>query len=138
MTDETNNNEEQQEGSLDRRKRLFPDYKKNRQRANKGRFAGLNDDQIRQKIAEEDAKRAKDAEEERLDQDPELNKQREDMKQGDFLQDPEFEFNETTDIRNSKGLYEQDNADKGFSAESIGRSIQAILSIPDMIDKRAV
>ena len=44
------------------------------------------------KIAEEDAQRAKDAEDERLDQDPELNKQREDMKQGDFLQDPE-EYN---------------------------------------------
>ena len=64
--------ENQQEGSLDRRKRLFPDYKKNRVR-NQGRFAGLNDDQIRQKIAEEDAQRAKDAEDERLDQDPELN-----------------------------------------------------------------
>jgi len=88
MNDEEEN---QQEGSLDRRKRLFPDYKKNRLR-NQGRFAGLNDDQIRQKIAEEDAQRAKDAEEERLDQDPELNKQREDMKQGDFLQDPE-EYN---------------------------------------------
>jgi hypothetical protein len=83
--------ENQQEGSLDRRKRLFPDYKKNRLR-NQGRFAGLNDDQIRQKIAEEDAQRAKDAEDERVDQDPELNKQREDMKQGDFLQDPE-EYN---------------------------------------------
>ena len=88
MNDEEEN---QQEGSLDRRKRLFPDYKKNRLR-NQRRFAGLNDDQIRQKIAEEDAQRAKDAEEERLDQDPELNKQREDMKQGDFLQDPE-EYN---------------------------------------------
>ena len=88
MNDEEEN---QQEGSLDRRKRLFPDYKKNRVR-NQGRFAGLNDDQIRQKIAEEDAQRAKDAEDERLDQDPELNKQREDMKQGDFLQDPE-EYN---------------------------------------------
>ncbi len=63
--------------------------------------------------------------------------QDEDMEQGDFLQDPEFEFNETTDIRNSHSLYEQDNADKGFSVESIGKSIQAILSIPDMIDKRA-
>ena len=88
MNDEEEN---QQEGSLDRRKRLFPDYKKNRVR-NQGRFAGLNDDQIRAKIAEEDAQRAKDAEDERLDQDPELNKQREDMKQGDFLQDPE-EYN---------------------------------------------
>ena len=88
MNDEEEN---QQEGSLDRRKRLFPDYKKNRVR-NQGRFAGLNDDQIRQKIAEEDAQRAKDAEDERLDQDPELNKQREDMKKGDFLQDPE-EYN---------------------------------------------
>lgn len=86
-----NDDENQQEGSLDRRKRLFPDYKKNRVR-NQGRFAGLNDDQIRAKIAEEDAQRAKDAEDERIDQDPELNKQREDMKQGDFLQDPE-EYN---------------------------------------------
>ena len=86
-----NDDENQQEGSLDRRKRLFPDYKKNRLR-NQGRFAGLNDDQIREKIAEEDKQRAKEDEERRKDQDPELNKQREDMKQGDFLQDPE-EYN---------------------------------------------
>ncbi len=80
------------------RKQLYPDYKANRRgiRRKKGRFEGLNDDQIRAKIAEEDAQRAKEAEEERLDQDPELNKQREDLRQGDYLQDPENPFNLNT------------------------------------------
>ena len=94
--EEEEEEEGQQEGTRDMRDRISDGtYKANRKKQNqlrRGRFAGLNDDQIRQKIAEEDAQRAKDAEDERLDQDPELNKQREDVKQGDFLQDPE-EYN---------------------------------------------
>ena len=73
------------------RKQIYPDYKGNRRgiRRKKGRFEGMTDDQIREVIAKEDAQRAKEAEEARLDQDPELNKQREDMRQGDYLEDPE-------------------------------------------------
>jgi len=83
------------EGKKNFRKVLYPDYKANRRgiRRKKSRFEGLTDDQIRAKIAEEDAQRAREAEEERLDQDPELNKQREDMRQGDYLEDPEQPFN---------------------------------------------
>ena len=73
------------------RKQLYPDYKANRKfrkvSKNKNRFKGMTDDQIRAKIAEEDAQRAKEAEETRLDQDPELNKQREDIKRGDYIDD---------------------------------------------------
>ena len=79
-------------GKVNFRKKLYPDYKANRKRRpvkGNNRFKGLTDDQIRAKIAEEDAQRAREAEEERLDQDPELNKQREDMRQGDYLEDPE-------------------------------------------------
>ena len=80
------------EGSKDYRKRIHPDYKKKRSRNNtKDRFKGLTDDQIRAKVQQEDAKRAQDAEDEKLDQDVELNKQREDMRQGDYLRDPEGE-----------------------------------------------
>ena len=61
-------------GKVNFRKKLYPDYKANRKRRpvkGNNRFKGLTDDQIRAKIAEEDAQRAKDAEETRLDQDPE-------------------------------------------------------------------
>ena len=81
-------------GKVNFRKQLYPPYKGTRTypKASNDRFKGLNEDQIRAKIAEEDAKRAREAEEERLDQDPELNKQLEDMRQGDYLQDPENPF----------------------------------------------
>ena len=80
------------EGTLTERRRIYPDYKVNRKRRpvkGNNRFKGLTDDQIRAKVAEEAAQRAREAEEERRDQDPELNKQREDMRQGDYLEDPE-------------------------------------------------
>jgi len=78
------------EGTRDYRKRISDgSYKNKPQAKGNDRFKGLTDDQIRAKIAAEDAERAKEAKETKLDQDPELNKQQEDMRQGDFLQDPE-------------------------------------------------
>tara|TARA_Y200000002_G_C22667225_1_gene658488 strand:- start:43 stop:2229 length:2187 start_codon:yes stop_codon:yes gene_type:complete len=50
------------------------------------------DDDIRKRIQAQDKKIAEERKQEQLDQDPELNKQREDMNQGDFLQDPEEGF----------------------------------------------
>ena len=50
------------------------------------------DDDIRKRIQAQDKKIAEERRQEQLDQDPELNKQREDMNQGDFLQDPEEGF----------------------------------------------
>ena len=50
------------------------------------------DDDIRKRIQAQDKKIAEERRQEQIDQDPELNKQREDMNQGDFLQDPEEGF----------------------------------------------
>ena len=55
------------EGTLTERRRIYPDYKVNRKRRpvkGNNRFRGLNDDQIRAKVAEEAAQRAREAEEE--------------------------------------------------------------------------
>ena len=82
----------EEEGSLDKRKRISKGTYKNNRRKLRGRFVGKSDEEIRQIIQAEDAKRAQEAEETKVDQDPELNKQREDMKQGDYLKDPETEF----------------------------------------------
>ena len=50
------------------------------------------DDDIRKRIQAQDKKIAEERRQEQIDQDPELNKQREDMNRGDFLQDPEEGF----------------------------------------------
>ena len=86
-------------GKVNFRKLIDPNYKANRkfpQTKGNNRFKGMTDDQIKEVIAKEDAQRAREAEEERLDQDPELNKQREDMRQGDYLEDPENPFDLNT------------------------------------------
>ena len=86
-------------GKKNFRKDLYPPYKGTRkfpQTKGNNRFKGMTDDQIKEVIAKEDAERFRKAEEERLDQDPELNKQREDMRQGDYLEDPENPFDLNT------------------------------------------
>ena len=77
------------EGSKDYRKRIHPNYKK---RTNpKNPYAGMTDEQQREAANKRQEELNKKREEERLDQDVELNKQREDMRQGDYLRDPEGE-----------------------------------------------
>ena len=76
------------EGSRDYRKRISGGSYKNPPNP-KNPYAGMTDQQQREAVAKNQEKLNKKREEERLDQDPELNKQREDMRRGDFLQDPE-------------------------------------------------
>lgn len=77
------------EGTRDFRDRISEgQYKANRKKQR--RFE--TDDDIRKRIQAQDEKIAEERKQEQLDQDPELNKQREDMNQGDFLQDPEEGF----------------------------------------------
>ena len=81
-----------EEGSLNRRKRISGGkYKANRKNKNNP-FAGMTDDEQRVEAIKRQAALDKKRAEERLDQDPERNKQLEDMRQGDFLQDPEQPF----------------------------------------------
>jgi len=81
-----------EEGSLDKRKRISGGkYKANRKNKNNP-FAGMTDEEQRVEAAKRQAALDKKRAEEKLDQDPERNKQLEDMRQGDFLQDPE-QFN---------------------------------------------
>ncbi len=78
-----------EEGSLDKRKRISGGkYKANRKNKNNP-FAGMTDEEQRVEAAKRQAALNKKRAEEKLDQDPERNKQLEDMRQGDFLQDPE-------------------------------------------------
>ena len=78
-----------EEGSLDKRKRISGGkYKANRKNKNNP-FAGMTDEEQRVEAAKRQAALDKKRAEEKLDQDPERNKQLEDMRQGDFLQDPE-------------------------------------------------
>ena len=85
-----------EEGSLDKRKRISGGkYKANRKNKNNP-FAGMTDEEQRIEAAKRQEALNKKREEERLDQDPELNKQREDMRQGDYLEDPEQPFNINT------------------------------------------
>ena len=84
------------EGTRDYRERISGgSYKANRKNKNNP-FAGMTDDEQRIEAAKRQEALNKKREEERLDQDPELNKQREDMRQGDYLQDPEQPFNINT------------------------------------------
>ena len=84
------------EGTRDYRDRISGgSYKKNR-RNKDNPFAGMSDEEQRIEAAKRQEALNKKREEERLDQDPELNKQREDMRQGDYLQDPEQPFNINT------------------------------------------
>ena len=77
------------EGTRDYRKRISGgSYKANRKNKNNP-FEGMTDDEQRIEAAKRQEALNKKREEERLDQDPELNKQREDMRQGDYLEDPE-------------------------------------------------
>jgi len=76
------------EGSRDYRKRISGGSYKNKPNP-KNPYEGMTDEQQREAAAKNQEKLNKKREEERLDQDPERNKQLEDMRQGDFLQDPE-------------------------------------------------
>ena len=77
-----------EEGSLDKRKRISGGkYKANRNKKNP--FAGMSDEEQRVEALKRQEALNKKRAEEQLDQDPERNKQLEDMSQGDFLQDPE-------------------------------------------------
>ena len=77
------------EGTRDYRERISGgSYKANRKNKNNP-FAGMTDEEQRIEAAKRQEALNKKREEERLDQDPELNKQREDMRQGDYLEDPE-------------------------------------------------
>ncbi len=76
------------EGTRDYRKRISGGSYKNKPNKNNP-FAGMTDDEQRIEAAKRQEALNKKREEERLDQDPELNKQREDMRQGDYLEDPE-------------------------------------------------
>ena len=80
------------EGTRDYRKRISGGSYKNKPNKNNP-FAGMTDEEQRIEAAKRQEALNKKREEERLDQDPELNKQREDMRQGDYLQDPEQPFN---------------------------------------------
>ena len=78
-----------EEGSLDKRKRISGGkYKANRKNKNNP-FAGMSDEEQRVEALQRQEALNKKRAEEQLDQDPERNKQLEDMRQGDFLQDPE-------------------------------------------------
>ena len=78
-----------EEGSLDKRKRISGGkYKANRKNKNNP-FAGMTDEEQRVEAAKRQAALDKKRAEEKLDQDPERNKQLEDMRQGDFFHDPE-------------------------------------------------
>ena len=76
------------EGTRDYRKRISGGSYKNKPNKNNP-FAGMTDEEQRIEAAKRQEALNKKREEERLDQDPELNKQREDMRQGDYLEDPE-------------------------------------------------
>ena len=76
------------EGTRDYRKRISGGSYKNKPNKNNP-FEGMTDDEQRIEAAKRQEALNKKREEERLDQDPELNKQREDMRQGDYLEDPE-------------------------------------------------
>ena len=76
------------EGTRDYRKRISGGSYKNKPNKNNP-YAGMTDDEQRIEAAKRQEALNKKREEERLDQDPELNKQREDMRQGDYLEDPE-------------------------------------------------
>ena len=84
------------EGTRDYRDRISGgSYKKNR-RNKDNPFAGMSDEEQRVEALKRQEALNKKRAEEKLDQDPELNKQREDMRQGDYLQDPEQPFNINT------------------------------------------
>ena len=83
------------EGTRDYRKRISGGSYKNKPNP-KNPYAGMTDEQQKEAADKNQEKLNKKREEERLDQDPELNKQREDMRQGDYLQDPEQPFNINT------------------------------------------
>ena len=83
------------EGTRDYRKRISGGSYKNKPNKNNP-YAGLTDEQQKEAADKNQEKLNKKREEERLDQDPELNKQREDMRQGDYLEDPEQPFNINT------------------------------------------
>lgn len=76
------------EGTRDYRKRISGGSYKNKPNKNNP-YAGLTDEQQKEAADKNQEKLNKKREEERLDQDPELNKQREDIRQGDYLEDPE-------------------------------------------------
>ena len=76
------------EGSRDYRNRISGGSYKNKPNP-KNPYEGMTDEQQREAVAKNQEKLNKKRAEEKLDQDPELNKQQEDMRQGDFLQDPE-------------------------------------------------
>ena len=78
-----------EEGSLDKRKRISGGKYKANRRSKDNPFAGMSDEEQRVEAAKRQAALNKKRAEEKLDQDPERNKQLEDMRQGDFLQDPE-------------------------------------------------
>ena len=81
-----------EEGSLDKRKRISGGKYKANRRSKDNPFAGMTDDEQRVEAIKRQAALDKKRAEERLDQDPERNKQLEDMRQGDFLHDPEQPF----------------------------------------------
>lgn len=83
------------EGTRDYRKRISGGSYKNKPNKNNP-FAGMTDEEQRIEAAKRQEALNKKREEEKLDQDPELNKQREDMRQGDYLEDPEQPFNINT------------------------------------------
>ena len=84
-----------EEGSLNRRKRISGGKYKATRRNKNNPFAGMTDDEQRVEALKRQEALNKKRAEEQLDQDPERNKQLEDMRQGDFLQDPE-QFNAFT------------------------------------------
>ena len=78
-----------EEGSLDKRKRISGGKYKANRRSKDNPFAGMSDEEQRVEALKRQEALNKNRAEEQLDQDPERNKQLEDMRQGDFLQDPE-------------------------------------------------
>ena len=87
--------QEEGEGTLDYRKRISGGTYKNKPNKNNP-FAGMSDEEQRVEALKRQEALNKKRAEEKLDQDPELNKQREDMRQGDYLEDPEQPFNINT------------------------------------------
>ena len=78
-----------EEGSLDKRKRISGGKYKGNRTNKKNPFAGMSDEEQRVEALKRQEALNKKRAEEQLDQDPERNKQLEDMRQGDFLHDPE-------------------------------------------------
>ena len=78
-----------EEGSLDKRKRISGGKYKANRRSKDNPFAVMSDEEQRVEALKRQKALNKKRAEEQLDQDPERNKQLEDMRQGDFLQDPE-------------------------------------------------